>query len=163
MGQLQWHDAILDLKRALTMCADGDAQKELIATKLAVAKAHQPCDESTDLSDTDSVRNAERDGGVVIEEVTDAPASNPSPLASASGGAAAAAAAATGPTGLPGGVSAAQAEQMARMLANDPAQVNNMVQAVDSMSDADFDRMVRQSGVPGMDRATMQQVRLPLC
>jgi hypothetical protein len=164
MGLLQWKDAIKDLRKAGTLCPVGDtAQKELIDAKLAIARAHQRCGESTDLSDIDSPTVAGtaggtggaasfNDGSISFENVTNDP-----PTSTQRAAAAPAPAAGVPWAGGMGGASSAQAQEAMRMLAENPEQAKQMAAAMESMSDEEYQRMAQMSGMPNIDRGMVTQ------
>jgi hypothetical protein len=181
MGLLHWKPAIKDLQHALRLCPAGDPHKDSIAQKLAIAKAHQRCGESTDLSDTDSPAAAEspngapgtsyNDGSVTIEDVTDDdPLSHigyPPATSQRRGRAANTAASPLSGGATQGGASNAdkviEAQRAMQMLSENPQEAQKMADHLDSMSDAEFARVAQMQGMAGMDRNTVKQVRRCVC
>ena len=155
MGMLHWKAAIKDLRAALKLCPTGDAQAELISSKLAVAKAHQPCGQAAEESDSDTPRAPSagvnyNDGSVTIEEVSD---DEPSPSQRAQPRAAAS------PLGRMPGQFPPGAEEAMQQMADNPQAADEMMSQMDSMSDAEFQQHARMAGMAGMDRGMVKQVR----
>lgn len=145
MGLETWPDAAKDLKRALNMCAAGDAQRDLISEKLTEALSN--CPEGADVSIDTAAKQptSYNDGSIVIEEVTDEPEIK---LADNTRSAA-----------VPPGMGAGGSEYVARMMQNDPDHARKMMEQMSSLPPEEIQQMAKAAGMSGFDASTAKQAR----
>lgn len=140
MGLQAWPAAVKDLKRALKMCAAGDAQSDLISEKLT--QAQDSCPEGADVSIDTQHPKSYNDGSIVIEEVTDEPNIQRNSNVSSFGA-----------PGVPPGGS----EYVARMMQNDPDHARKMMEQMSNLPPEEIQKMAAMSGMPGFDASTAKQ------
>lgn len=144
MGLEKWSEAVKDLKHALCMCAQGDAQRDLISDKLteALNRCPEGADTNIDTPAAPSKPKSYNDGSIVIEEVTDEPeiqpANNSQPAASP--------------------VGSGRAEYVSEMMKNNPEQARQMMEQMGNLPPEEIQKMASMAGMPGFDASTAQQV-----
>jgi hypothetical protein len=155
MGLSQWEKAALDLQQALNLCSPGDGQKGLIQEKLDTARSHLPA--GTPLDERPAADQAPRqkvsynDGSITVEDVTDVSHASSSSHAGTRQEAVGAAR-----------YNAARGhEDVAAKMCENPAETQKMIDAMDGMSDTEFEQHARMSGMPGVDRNMAKQVCIP--